>query len=73
VGYTHLVIGADFTIYRCIPFMNMEMPLLKWDPAQTRLKDLWNSPAWRKDRLLALECKQCFWDCHAEINSLIPM
>jgi MoaA/NifB/PqqE/SkfB family radical SAM enzyme len=73
VGYTHLIIGADLTIYRCTPFMNMGMPILRWDPTQTRLKDLWNSPVWRKDRLAALECKQCYWNCHAEINGLIPM
>jgi MoaA/NifB/PqqE/SkfB family radical SAM enzyme len=72
-GYTHLVIGKDLKIYRCIPFMNMGKYLFKWNPRETKLKDLWNSTTWRKDRLYALECKQCFWDCHAEVNFLIPM
>lgn len=72
-GYTHLVIGADLKIYRCIPYMNTDRYLFKWDPAKVSLKELWNSLEWRKDRLKALECKECFWDCHAEVNCLIPM
>ncbi|MBN2137998.1 MAG: radical SAM protein [Sedimentisphaerales bacterium] len=72
-GYTHLVIGTDLKIYRCIPYMNMDRYLFKWDPARQSLKELWNSPKWRKDRLEALHCKECFWDCHAEVNYLIPM
>jgi MoaA/NifB/PqqE/SkfB family radical SAM enzyme len=72
-GYTHLVIGADLKIYRCIPYMNTDQYLFKWDPAKVSLKELWNSSEWRKDRLKALKCKGCFWDCHAEVNFLIPM
>lgn len=72
-GYTHLVIGADLKVYRCIPYMNTDRYLFKWDPAKETLKDLWNSPTWRQDRLAALSCKECFWDCHAEVNYLVPM
>lgn len=72
-GYTHLVIGADLKIYRCIPYMNTDRYLFKWDPEKATLKELWNSQKWRKDRLKALECKECFWDCHAEVNYLVPM
>jgi len=72
-GYTHLVIGKDLKIYRCIPYMNTDRYLFQWDPRRQRLKDLWNSPAWRQDRLEALNCKECFWDCHAEVTLMIPM
>jgi len=72
-GYTHLVIGADLKIYRCIPYMNTNRHLFEWDPTKETLKELWNSPKWRKDRLDALNCKECFWDCHAEANYLISM
>jgi MoaA/NifB/PqqE/SkfB family radical SAM enzyme len=73
VGYTHMIIGADLKIYRCVPYMNMGKVLFQWDPEKATLKQLWNSPEWRKDRLEALNCKECFWDCHAEVNILIPM
>jgi MoaA/NifB/PqqE/SkfB family radical SAM enzyme len=72
-GYTHLVVGSDLKIYRCIPFMNMGLHLFQWDPEQQTLKALWNSPAWRRDRVEALTCKQCFWDCHAEVSYLVRM
>lgn len=72
-GYTHLVIGADLKIYRCIPFMNSDRYLFQWDPQRETLKELWNSCKWRKDRLDALHCRECFWDCHAEVNYLVPM
>jgi MoaA/NifB/PqqE/SkfB family radical SAM enzyme len=72
-GYTHLVIGTDLKIYRCSPYMNSGRYLFKWDPAKVSLRELWNSPEWRKDRLMALECKECYWGCHAEVNHLISM
>ena len=72
-GYTGLVIGADLKIYRCVPYMNTERYLFQWDPSRHTLKELWNSPVWRKDRLKALSCKECFWDCHAEANYIVPM
>ncbi len=72
-GYTHLVIGTDLKIYRCIPYMNTDRYLFQWNPSQATLKELWNSPKWRQDRLEALSCKECFWDCHAELTFLVPM
>jgi len=72
-GYTHLVIGTDLKVYRCVPYMNTGRCLFKWDPEKETLKELWNSHKWRKDRLEALNCKECFWDCHAELNYLVPM
>jgi MoaA/NifB/PqqE/SkfB family radical SAM enzyme len=72
-GYTHLVMGTDLKIYRCIPYMNTGRYLFQWDPNQVSLKKLWNSPKWRQDRLQALSCKECFWDCHAELTFLVPM
>jgi len=72
-GYTQLIIGDDLKIYRCIPFMNAGRPLFQWDPERQSLKELWNSREWRKDRKEALTCKQCFWDCHAELNFLVRM
>jgi MoaA/NifB/PqqE/SkfB family radical SAM enzyme len=72
-GYTLLVVGTDLKIYRCIPYMNTGRSLFQWDPARQRLKDLWNSRLWREDRVKALSCQECFWNCHAEVSLLVKM
>jgi MoaA/NifB/PqqE/SkfB family radical SAM enzyme len=72
-GYTNMIVGSDLKIYRCVPYMNMRIPLFDWNPDEVSLKELWNHPKYRDDRLQALSCKQCFWDCHAELSYLIPM
>lgn len=72
-GYTQMIIGNDLKLYRCVPYMNMGKPLFEWDPSKVSLKKLWNSKEWRKDRLEALKCKECFFHCHAELTFLVPM
>jgi len=72
-GYTQFIIGDDLKIYRCVPFQNAGRHLFEWDPERQSLKELWNSKRWRDDRREALSCKQCFWECHAELNFLVRM
>lgn len=72
-GYTSLVVGPDFRLYRCWPFFEIEQPLLEWDPQSQSLARLWNASAYREERKQALDCKQCYWNCHAELSHLVSM
>ena len=54
-------------------FFEKQAALRGWDPYTTPLSEVWNSPQYRQERLSALECRECFWNCHAELNQIVPM
>jgi radical SAM protein with 4Fe4S-binding SPASM domain len=72
-GYTSIVIGPDLQIYRCWPYFEKGQPFRRWDPETSTLREIWNDEVFRKERLESLSCKECFWNCHAEISYLIRM
>lgn len=72
-GYTTIVLGPDLKMYRCWPFYEKRQVFREWNQATTKLKDLWNDEQFRRERLLALKCKECVWNCHAELSYLVRM
>ena len=72
-GYTTIVLGPDLKIYRCWPYYEKQQVFREWDQKTAHLKDLWNDAEFRRERQLALKCKECVWNCHAEISYLVRM
>lgn len=72
-GYTSIVIGPDFTLYRCWPFLEKRQPFRKWNPDESSLSEIWNDAAFRTERQSVLVCKECFWNCHAELSYMVKM
>ncbi len=73
-GYANLIVGPDLSLYRCVPLYNRRKPLFKnWDPQKISFKEIWRSAEFKKDRLEALSCRDCYWSCHAELSHLIRM
>jgi len=72
-GYTSIVIGPDLRIYRCWPYFEKCQPFRQWDPETSTLGEIWNDSTFRRERLESLSCKECFWNCHAEISYLVRM
>jgi radical SAM protein with 4Fe4S-binding SPASM domain len=72
-GYTSLIVGPDLRLYRCWPYFEKQRPLRQFDVDANRLTRIWNDPTYRADRLAALECSECYWNCHWELNHFIKM
>lgn len=72
-GYTSIVIGPDLKVYRCWPYFEKREPFRQFDPETTTLREIWNDETFRQERLESLRCKECFWNCHAELSYLVPM
>lgn len=72
-GYTSITIGPDLQLYRCWPFYQKQNPLRQYQTGVNRLAEIWNDHNYRQDRLTSLACRECFWNCHAELNYLIRM
>ncbi len=70
-AYTSVVIGPDLKLYRCWPYFEKGQSFRQWDPERETLKDLWNENNYCQERLRSLTCRECFWNCHAELNYLI--
>ena len=71
--YTSLVIGPDLHLYTCFPHFETSQPFARWDPEGATLGALWNSRPVRERRRELSSCRECFWNCHAEINYMAPM
>ncbi|NVB40364.1 radical SAM protein [Pseudenhygromyxa sp. WMMC2535] len=72
-GYTSLIIGPDLRIYRCWPYFEKQAALRTWDVDTQRLGQLWNDETQRHDRLAALGCDACYWNCHWELNHTLEV
>ncbi len=70
-AYTSIVIGPGLELYRCWPYFEKRQSFRQWDPDRETLKDLWNDEKFRQERLKSLTCRECFWNCHAELNYLV--
>ncbi len=69
-AYTTLFLGADLRLYRCWPHLEMGRSFARWD-GETPLGSMWNDEVFRQERLRSLPCRQCYWNCHAELSYLV--
>lgn len=72
-SYTHIIIGSDLKIYRCIPDQVLGQHIFEWNPSKQKLKEIWKHKRYRLNRLDTLKCNKCFHNCHSEMNYLIRM
>jgi radical SAM protein with 4Fe4S-binding SPASM domain len=70
-GYTSLTIGPGGRLYACWPDYLNNRPFSMIDIKKIRMKDVWNSLAYKKKRREILKCNRCFINCVAELNHLV--
>jgi len=66
VGYHTCVIDAYGQVFPCIPFSNLDRPF--GNLSSDRLRTFWSSSAYQQKRNQIKNCRQCFWNCHTEVN-----
>lgn len=66
VGYHSCVVDTYGCAFFCIPFSNLDQPL--GQVGKKGFKKLWRGKTYQKARDQKADCRQCFWNCHNEIN-----
>lgn len=54
-------------VYPCFPLMERDEPV-----GRLPLVRLWRSPAYQAVRERLASCRACFWNCHTELNLVLP-
>lgn len=70
-GYASLIVDGGRNVYPCWPFYETGRKALSL--GTRTLRDVWNSPEFIRARLETLQCRDCYWNCHAELSLLIPI
>ncbi len=68
-GAGHVVFDMQGAVYPCMPFNEADRPF--GNLHETRLRDLWDSPAHRAVVAETSRCRACYWNCHTEMNLLV--
>ena len=65
--YTSVVVDCYGDVYPCFPLMERARPV-----GRIPLARLWRSPAYARERQRLADCRECLWNCHAEMNLALP-
>ncbi len=65
--YASVVVDCYGDVFPCFPFMERKQPL-----GRLPLARLWRSPAYQRERERLEACQACLWNCHTEMNLVLP-
>jgi MoaA/NifB/PqqE/SkfB family radical SAM enzyme len=65
--WTSIVVDCYGDVFPCFPFMERKKPL-----GRIPLARLWRSQAYAKERERLAGCRACLWNCHTELNLVLP-
>lgn len=65
--HTSVVVDCYGDVYPCFPLMERREPV-----GRIPLAPLWRSPAYARVRSALAGCRDCLWNCHAEMNLALP-
>lgn len=68
VGYHNLVVDCFGNVYPCT--VHYQFGRAVGNVEQMPLPELWRSAAYQREREKLAGCKDCYWNCHTEINLL---
>ncbi len=65
--YASVVVDCYGDVYPCFPLMERKLPV-----GRIPLVPLWRSEAYRQERDRLAGCTACLWNCHTEMNLVLP-
>ena len=65
--YASVVVDCYGDVYPCFPLMERDEPV-----GQIPLASLWRSAAYARRREVLASCTACLWNCHTELNLVLP-
>lgn len=65
--WTSIVVDCYGDVFPCFPFMERKQPL-----GRLPLARLWRSKAYARERERLAGCRACLWNCHTELNLVLP-
>ena len=65
--YASIVVDCYGDVFPCFPLMERDEPV-----GRIPLAPLWRSAAYTQARRELAECTACLWNCHAELNLVLP-
>jgi MoaA/NifB/PqqE/SkfB family radical SAM enzyme len=65
--YSSVVVDCYGDVYPCFPLMERKEPV-----GRLPLAPLWRSPAYAAARERLSSCTACLWNCHTELNLVLP-
>jgi MoaA/NifB/PqqE/SkfB family radical SAM enzyme len=68
VGYNHVLVDCFGNVYPCAYFCETGRPT--GNVRDTPLRDLWTGSTYRELRRTLSACRECYWNCHTEMNLL---
>ncbi len=60
---TSVVVDCYGEVFPCVPLNAVRKGVGRGD-----VREVWRSPEYRKARADLAECRDCFWNCHTEMN-----
>jgi len=68
VGYNHVLVDCFGNVYPCAFFCETGRPV--GNVRDTPLRAMWSGNAYREMRRTLSQCRECYWNCHTEMNLL---
>jgi radical SAM protein with 4Fe4S-binding SPASM domain len=68
VGYNHVLVDPYGNVYPCAYFC--ETGRSAGNVRDTPLHELWSGKTYRELRRTLSACRECYWNCHTEMNLL---
>lgn len=65
--YASVVVDCYGDVFPCFPFMERKQPI-----GRLPLARLWRSAAYQRERERLEACRACLWNCHTEMNLVLP-
>jgi MoaA/NifB/PqqE/SkfB family radical SAM enzyme len=65
--YASVVVDCYGDVYPCFPLMERKAPV-----GRLPLAALWRSEAYAAERRRLASCTACLWNCHTEMNLILP-
>jgi MoaA/NifB/PqqE/SkfB family radical SAM enzyme len=65
--YASVVVDCYGDVFPCFPFMERKRPI-----GRLPLAPLWRSAAYQRERERLEACRDCLWNCHTEMNLVLP-
>lgn len=65
--WASVVVDCYGDVFPCFPFMERRRPV-----GRVPLAPLWRSEAYQRERRRLEACRACLWNCHTEMNLVLP-
>jgi MoaA/NifB/PqqE/SkfB family radical SAM enzyme len=69
-GFTTVFVDCSSNVYYCGPEVELDKKIANFNKDNATLKQIWNSPLYAEKRSQMSSCRNCYWNCHAELNVL---